>query len=221
MKERSIRLRPHEVRAIRAGRQTQFRREIKWPLMSESDGSKKRILIQDDVAILQRFLAGPMKHPHERYFPCGGPGSKLWVKESFQLDEVWNDCAVKNVPNDEVIFYPADESSTGVVPFGWGRVRSSIHMPRWASRLTLEVVNVRVERLQEISDLDALAEGVMSRKVSTGDARLPLQTVYGTGTETDWASTAQDAFEHLWESINGPGSWERNPFVRVVEFKKI
>lgn len=146
-------------------------------------------------------------------------GQKLWVRESFQLDEVWNDCSIKNVPNDEVVFYPEDESSTGVVPFGWGRVRSSIHMPRWASRITLEVVNVRVERLQEISDLDALAEGVMSRKVSTGDARLPLQTVYGTGTETDWASTAQDAFEHLWESINGPGSWEANPWAWVVEFK--
>ena len=76
-------------------------------------------------------------------------------------------------------------------------------MPRWASRITLEVVSVRVERLQDISEEDAKAEGVMLKGTSRYDGE------------------ARDAFESLWCSINGPGSWDANPFVWVVEFKRI
>jgi hypothetical protein len=77
--------------------------------------------------------------------------------------------------------------------------KPSIHMPRWASRITLEVVSVRVERLQDISRVDAIAEGCCDPD----------------------SSTPKLAFEMLWQSINGPGSWEANPWVWVVEFKRI
>jgi len=78
--------------------------------------------------------------------------------------------------------------------------KPSIHMPRWASRINLEVVSVRVERLQNISEDDALAEGI---------------------TLVERGTSPVDQFKKLWESINGPGSWEANPWVWVVEFKRI
>lgn len=92
--------------------------------------------------------------------------------------------------------------------------KPSIHMPRWASRITLEVTGVRVERLQDISEADAEREGIEDA------ALLPLTHFkdYSNNGET---RSAQYSFETLWESINGPGSWERNDWVWVIEFKRI
>lgn len=89
-------------------------------------------------------------------------------------------------------------SFSNVRPDRW---RPSIHMPRWASRITLEVVGVRVERLQDISEEDAKAEGC--------------------ALSADWKAFGVVAFQQLWESINGPGSWDANPWVWVVEFRKL
>ena len=91
---------------------------------------------------------------------------------------------------------------------GWD---SPIHMPRKASRLTLEITGVRVERLQGISEADVIAEGVTA--VSSGGVTL------FTTTGVNCFQTAKDAYAALWESINGPGSWAANPWVWVVEFK--
>ena len=92
----------------------------------------------------------------------------------------------------------------------------SIHMPRWASRLVLEIVSVRLERLQDISEKDALAEGVT--KIRDGCHVIK-------GFDYDKAGLchthAVTPFEKLWESINGPGSWALNPWVWVVEFKRV
>jgi hypothetical protein len=88
-----------------------------------------------------------------------------------------------------------------ITPAKW---RPSIHMPRWASRLTLEVTGVRVERLRDISTWDAEAEGV--NPLECPDSRI--------GEETQM----QACFRVLWQSINGPGSWDANPWVWVVEF---
>ena len=85
-------------------------------------------------------------------------------------------------------------------------------MPRWASRINLEVVNVRVERLQDISEEDAIAEGIEAHD----DDGVIYYGPYGKG----HADPVQ-AYETLWESINGPGSWDKNPWVWVVEFKRI
>lgn len=89
----------------------------------------------------------------------------------------------------------------------WGfKRRPSIHMPRWASRIDLEIVERRVERLQDISDNDCLAEGVtpdMDIRWQSGD------------------DTPRGMYGELWESINGPGSWEANPWVWVISFKRI
>jgi hypothetical protein len=84
--------------------------------------------------------------------------------------------------------------------------RPSIHMPRWASRITLEVTGVRVERLQDISEADAREEGC-------------LPVVHGDGAVD--CGTRKTAFRALWDSINGPDSWGANPFVWVVEFRRV
>ena len=84
-------------------------------------------------------------------------------------------------------------------------------MPRWASRITLEVVSVRVERLKDISDADALAEGV--EKCTSDIEAVRDRLVNG--------SMHCDRYARLWESINGPGSWVLNPWVWVIEFKRI
>lgn len=88
---------------------------------------------------------------------------------------------------------------------GW---KPSIHMPRWASRITLEVTGVRIERLQDISEADARAEGIEQSERTGG--WLP-----GNCAAPEWA------FRELWESINGAGSWNANPWVWVVEFRRI
>jgi hypothetical protein len=83
-------------------------------------------------------------------------------------------------------------------------------MPRWASRTLLEVVAVRVERLQEISETDAIAEGLLrDRNGWRGAPDLP------------WFASPIAAYRSLWESINGAGSWDANPFVWVVEFRRL
>lgn len=101
-------------------------------------------------------------------------------------------------------------------------------MPRWASRITLEVTGIRVERLQDISEEDAIAEGLSG---ITKDGKL---IKYGIpdqdglpGTDNtgwpwrDWQKDPRDAYRRLWESINGRGSWDANPWVWVVEFKRV
>lgn len=124
--------------------------------------------------------------------PYGQPGDRLWVRESYRVmrphgvDEVQYKADWKPLPHD-----------------GW---KPSIHMPRWASRLTLEIVSVRVERLQDISEGDAIAEGWEG-----GAAGNP-----GNGGPFDW-------FRGTWDSINakrGHG-WDTNPFVWVVTFKQV
>ncbi len=91
----------------------------------------------------------------------------------------------------------------------WGfKRRPSIHMPRWASRITLEIVSVRVERLQDISQSDCLAEGISLHPIHFDKPRTSIYSPYQT-------------YCDLWEQINGLGSWNENPWVWVVAFRKI
>ena len=80
-------------------------------------------------------------------------------------------------------------------------------MPRWASRITLEITGVRVERLQEISEADAISEGAVQWWQESD--RKPVHGL------------ARNCFRLLWESINGPGSWDENPWVWVIEFRRV
>ena len=158
--------------------------------------------------------------------PYGQPGDMLWVRETWDWrDWSWNkDCRVR-------IAYAADgEQADKTSPVGWRptiynyeRWRPSIHMPRWASRITLEVLGVRVERVQDISEEDAKAEGMgwsspqyLSRS-DLDDQEDPRVVGYSpAGT-----SFARDNFQRLWCQINGPESWDANPWVWVVEFRRL
>ncbi|EIL99106.1 hypothetical protein [Rhodanobacter thiooxydans] len=149
--------------------------------------------------------------------PYGQPGDRLWVREAFGYE--FDTPLGTNAPPDRVI-YRADAKHAGKV--GWS---PSIHMPRTASRITLEVTGVRVERLQAISEDDAIAEGIHTVQIGSGyrDSYSATPVTWADAVEQA-AVTHEDprlAFRDLWESINGSGSWNVNPWVWVVEFKRV
>lgn len=136
--------------------------------------------------------------------PYGRPGDQLWVKET-----VWVDADTK-----EFKWYAHQRI------FNVDRVRDnarlwpSIHMKRAWSRIQLEITGIRVERLQDISEADARSEGI------TDGGCLNCGKSEPCGCDVP-APDARDAFIYLWRSINGPDSWDANPWVWVVEFKKV
>lgn len=183
------------VRAILGNRKTQTRRVVKWPIQSQSDGSKRRLFLERDADEVNQLLASPRHaHPCNRLGPSSTrPGDTIWVKEQFSFRD-----GTDSHPSDLPVWYWAD----GPVPFGnWTRPGSPIYMPRSASRLSLRVVSVRVERLQDISEADALAEGVGSP--ITRDCKVPK-------------------FAAAWDSINAKRGhpWASNPWVWRVEFER-
>lgn len=178
------------VRAILDGRKTQTRRVIKpqprFDRMGLTDASF--------VNTYDETWAYPNVCP-EKYYKCpyGKPGDLLWVRETWRESEshTWAGCQ-----NLDAIHYKADHDE----PDADGCWRPSIHMPRWASRITLEVTNVRVERLQDILVEDSLKEGMDHNPMNC----------------------PRMEFAQLWNSINekrGYG-WETNPWVWVVEFER-
>jgi hypothetical protein len=135
----------------------------------------------------------------------------------------------------ESVQYDADRAlETRQVTHGWKKPKaaktgnvSPLFMPRWASRITLEVTGVRVERVQDISERDAIAEGIeeadASENVETYERSFASRwRNYDTSDPTNtYCVTARESYRSLWESINGPGSWTANPWVWVVEFKRL
>lgn len=199
IKERPILFSAPMVRAIMEGQKTVTRREV-----------KKRAALDCLAAGFEpAFLALP---GNADLCPYGKPGDRLWVRETFN----------RTNPGGEsgIYYYRADGKFPKCI--GGGRFTSveswkpSIHMPRAACRILLEITDVRVERLQDISEEQALAEGVRP---------YPEHAEFGDwyhveGIET-YSAEPSKSFELLWESINGAGSWAANPWVWVVEFKRV
>lgn len=185
MKERPILFSGPMVRAIMAGTKTQTRRAVKREAL--------QWLVRDKFA--PAFVADPGNH----LSPYGFAGDRLWVRETFGHFER-NDTLK---PGDS-IYYRADGGCLAIEPW-----RPSIHMPRWASRTTLDVTGLRIERLQDISEADALAEGI----VPAGDGN-----GFQLADTTHYSGNPIDSYFSLWEHINGPGSVEANPWVWVVEW---
>lgn len=159
--------------------------------------------------------------------PYGHPGDHLWVRETF------GESGYKRL---EYKAFPADGKDFRCV----SRWKPSIHMPRWASRINLLVKNVRVERLQDISEEDAKAEGVYSDEMRPDyhDYRSNLwmcDRCAGTGLHASLGpnmgviedvdcvdcDTSKKRFKQLWQLINGYGSWDANPYVWVIEFERV
>lgn len=136
--------------------------------------------------------------------PYGQPGDVLWVKETHLFDE------------EAGIYKFAADMSASDVKYLKGCWTPSIHMPKEAARVWLEIVSIRVERLQDISEADALAEGIEPIADGFKNYGKPSKL----GTNFLWPD-AYHSFQSLWESINGSESWDANPWLWVVEFKMI
>ena len=199
MKERGMIFNSEMVRAILDGRKTQTRRPIKWKqtrfteIGEREDGSKWP-------------WSEDAEHTCDFWHPCpfGAVGDRIWVRETwnkygglltYRADHDWIDdmrketvCTAKWVP--------------------------SIHMPRWASRILLEITDVRVERLNAISEEDARAEGIIDGGCLNCGEPEPCGCA---NPEPD----ATDAFAYLWQSIYGQDNWNANPWVWVIEFKRV
>ncbi|WP_122670033.1 hypothetical protein [Pseudomonas viridiflava] len=207
IKERPILFSAPMVRAIQEGRKTVTRREVKVQPRSSADiGSFGRG---------QPFIRHPDVTKANPECPYGRPGDRLWVREAWQADAQVNEVAPRELSHGEPIRYPADGASrqTGCSMITLGKTRPSIHMPRWVSRILLEITDVRVERLQAITYEEAVAEGVHR------DSACRMWTA------TDEGGTCHKypvpAFRDLWSGINGAENWNANPWVWVVEFKRV
>ncbi|KPB24420.1 Uncharacterized protein AC516_2571 [Pseudomonas amygdali pv. sesami] len=197
------------VCAILKGRKTVTRRALKVQPHIDSSGNfcVGRSNYGQDI-----YGKTVTKHFVSSDCPYGQPGDRLWVREAWQADAQVNEVAPRELSHGEPIRYPADGASrqTGCSMITPGKTRPSIHMPRWVSRILLEITDVRAERLQEISRSDIRAEGLECPPELASDDVSPNYR--------DWYPAA---WRELWESINGADSWNSNPWVWVVEFKRV
>lgn len=184
------------VRALLDGRKTQTRR-----VLTHSCDEAPAFVHQGVITALDE-----MDRPY-RWPKSHSIGDRLWVREAHSI---WADAesaaAAQCIEGtDEPCIYRADyQEGTESEPMGGSGWRPSIHMPRWASRITLTVTDVRVQRLREISEADAVAEGVDA--VTLDD--VPRQA----------AMSRRSDFASLWNSIHGPGAWDANPWVCAITF---
>ena len=218
MKERPILFNAPMVRAILSNTKTQTRRIFKPDRMTwDANGRYTTHAMRGGE--LSTTGSGPFKPSSWlHYCPYGQPGDRLAVRETFYAWGHWTKRYSEKKRREEWHFvdetmgtgkayrYEADEKlprrKRELHEVGWWK-RPAIFMPRAASRITLEITSVRVERLQDISEADAIAEGVRNSLHLPG------------------GRFARENFEHLWWTIHGDGSWESNPWVWVIEFKRV
>jgi hypothetical protein len=176
------------VRALLAGRKTQTRRIVKLNAAGRVEKGGRNWHVEDGSAVIA--------------CPYGAVGDRLWVREGFRIEQRGDRATGERF---DVYAYRADSR---IRPeFDPLRYKPSIHMPRAASRITLAITEIRCQRLQEISDGDAIAEGIYregQRWEAEGICATPISAV--------------DAYRSLWDYINGTGSWRQNPWVWVVCF---
>lgn len=149
--------------------------------------------------------------------PYGKPGDHLWVRETWSLLKVWDDCRPGIISKDTkpYIKYAATDTQNN----DDGKWRSPIHMPRWASRITLEITEVRVQRLHDITEDDAKQEGVDPIETCCGQ---PDQDQEGEPMCCGRPDLSyREGFMDLWQKIHGLQSWDTNPYVWVISFKHI
>ncbi|MEM6775637.1 MAG: hypothetical protein AAF640_12390 [Pseudomonadota bacterium] len=229
MKERPILFSGSMVRAILEGMKTQTRRVVK--------PTKDKCGFGVELAPCE--VAGEINAAEPSYHLCpyGSPGDQLWVRETFR--------AVEQAPwqHDETGECELEYRASTETHLHWGerepKWKPSIHMPRWASRITLQVTGVRVERLQDISKDEAESEGIQYLVSEEGHPLLDISSKDSplrflneanrerfrlgdrSGVEFDYVNWARAHFAALWESINGRGSWDANPWVWVIEFERM
>lgn len=211
MKERGILFFAPMVRALLAGTKTQTRRA----LTCQPTATPTAVRVFRDKAGTKPVIAALWDAPEGADCAClcayGVPGDRLWVKETWSL------------PGGRLRYRADGEKANGDV-WAWA---PSIHMRRTDSRITLEVTGVRIERVQDISEADAIAEGVAADPALRGDDDLAVHQI---AREHDAAAGRIGAmpmpvarYALLWDSINGkyPNNWNANPWAWVVEFRRV
>lgn len=213
MRARPILFSAPMVRALIEGRKTQTRRVV----------SEKNL------------LGGPPEKWLLKQCPYGKPGDLLWVRETYALentleyhgevekpkDRPFKDCEefwviphYRATEPDAMILEP-DESTNDFIKTKW---RPAIHMPLWASRLTLQIKNIRIERLQDISVKDVIEEGIRFKKVKDKIFYELFGWVDEIGEPVYACEYARETYRDIWESLHGKTSWKENPWVWVIEF---
>lgn len=228
VKERPILFSTPMIKAILEGRKTVTRRVIKpHPVPCNHEGYVEAVWKNDPT----KWKAFD-DHPDRWYCsycgngvdyggngmkcPYGKPGDVLWVRET------WSKIHYEGVDENLTYIFKADWTGDAVK----GIWKPSIHMPRAACRLRLEIVSITVERLQDITEEDAIREGILFYDDSILGRRFKDYeadaSAYG-HPDHDYPtlSTARESFFTLWQSINGPESWNANPWVWRIEFKRI
>lgn len=222
MKERPILFSPAMVQAMLEGKKSQTRRIITLREFKSSDTPGYDWTFRDHRCLWHDYKAD--RFVREKC-PYGTVGDRLWVRESGWIDDEKRFFAYHSTPTlsrcaddprgvfievapEEVSSWSKDDYEKG----GWKRC-PSIHMPRWASRITIEVIEARVQRLQDISDEDILAEGIPENPEGVFPQSI--------GWLTSWRKSQ---FQKLWDSLSGkkPGcAWKENPFVWAVSFRRV
>ena len=236
MKSRPILFSGPMVRALLDGSKTQTRRIVKSSAKEHMDNIQGILTHAVDIV---PHTGGMMIHGDNptnydgevqmndwsTFLPCpyGQPGDQLWVRETTCIaPKFWSTpdpSSVKDYDGDyRQVSYNADghcEDAMRDYKLKW---TPSILVPRWASRITLEITAIRCERLQDISEEDAIAEGIEG---GTSDDHFDdYWRDYGSRVGR-FLIAARKSYQTLWESINGRGSWAENPFVWVVEFRRV
>lgn len=228
------------VRAILEGRKTQTRRVVK-PQPEFCGG------VGEELDLSKWGSHSMDQYPHfvpvENWrCPYGQPGDRLWVKETHRFDGLDPKIALRSQCLDEISYRADMQGDRACDDCAW---RPSIFMPRWASRITLEITGVRVERLNEITEEDAKKEGIeplfteekIKERPDLAECRGQWSNYlwhghfgkYGMGNAKSdrWShqfssyTSPVGSYSSLWESINGTGSWDANPWVWVVEFRRV
>lgn len=187
------------VRALLDGRKTQTRRIL---------GTTGRCNIFEPGVWSDSYVLDPGNAEWRAQHTPYAVGDRLWVKETWRTHRSWDEAKPSEILACSRVWFEADRDNCDQ----HGKVRVSIFMPRWASRLTLIVTEVRVERLNDCSEADAIAEGlewVVPGKWAV-DRTLPI---IGDGPVR--------VYSELWDSINGVGAWEANPWVVAVSFEVV
>lgn len=218
MTERGMIFNGEMVRAILDGRKTQTRRIVKG-----ADGAVK-FCKEWDINGEEIFVVlGEKDHTGMNPVlgaiscPFGAVGERIWVRETFRVHSRATDVAtlvykasVRNSWTEQTHRVPVSLCNKPATPEKW---TPSLHMPRWASRILLEITDVRVERLNAISERDAQAEGVAKLRGGFWQHYQPGWTQH--------QLSARGSFVTLWKSIYGEESWQSNPWVWVIEFKRV
>lgn len=194
------------VRAILDGRKTQTRRVLKADFMHQPDGSQdakwyfrcQRQACWDSYETLPELV--------ERHSRHGKPGDRLWVRETWGYNPDF-----PGMPNHACYCADPGHEYDGI------KWKPSIHMPRSVCRIQLEVTGVRIERLNDCSFEDALAEGIPDYRTLLTDERGHGESPDECARRLRWP---QRQYAQLWDEINGAGAWAANPWVWVVEFRR-